>query len=309
MTLAYFAIRSAQDKSMGDDEFYQRYPVVQHLYQDVQRWTGLSMDQLLGHDVPEDPDAAKCLFDIRIVLFQLGIHDVLAEEGVQPGAAIGVSLGIVAASAMAGAVSREDAFHILQQIRNIPVDRTDLPPQGVAMVRLARRKNIDYYVKAGGSKVYLAADFGQASDKSVYYILLGGERDALQKLAAKHPEVLIMNAARAEHTPLLQRESDFMRSYLSEIKFSDPRIPFEACLGTDPVREASQVRDAIWQNQVLPARIPHGLARMADEGVRFCVSLGPTQVEAFIGFPFPVIRVSAPDNIPAALAQIRELGY
>lgn len=307
MRIAYFMLKSAQDQYVGNTELHEKYAVVRKLHEDISSWTGLTVDELL-HDVSQPEEGTRhSIQEIRSLAVHLALHDVLAEEGVMPEVVMGLSLGILSAACMAGSMSREDAFRLLWQKREV----NNLPPagsaQGVAMCRVADGKTPEYFYGPERDGVYLAVDFGMLPDDSAQYLMLGGYRKALEELVAAEPDVMMLRAPRAAHTPLRQEESDFIRIHLAGCTFSDPTIPLITCQDRRTLAKAVEVRDAIWENQIMPASIPDGLAQLTRHRTEFCLALGRPQVHKFMKFPIPIVRVAEPSDISDILGRISRI--
>jgi [acyl-carrier-protein] S-malonyltransferase len=307
MRIAYFMLKSAQDQYVGNTELHEKYATVQKLHEDISRWTGLTVGELL-HDVSEPEEGTRhSIQEMRSLAAHLALHDVLAEEGIMPEVVMGLSLGILSAACMAGSLAREDAFRLLwekREVNNLPSAGS---AQGVAMCRVAGGKTPEYYYENGRDGVYLAVDFGLLPDGSAQYLMLGGYKKALEELVAAEPDVMMLRAPRAAHTPLRQKESDFIRSYLMNCEFSDPRLPLITCQDQRTLTQAVQVRDAIWENQIMPASIPDGLAQLARHEVGFCLALGRPQVHKFMKFPVPIVRVAEPADVAGITGRIHRI--
>ena len=307
MRIAYFMLKSAQDQYAGNTELHENYAIVQKLHEDISVWTGLTVDELL-HDVSQPEEGTRhSIQEIRSLAVHLGLHDVLAEAGVMPEVVMGLSLGILSAACMAGSLAREDAFKLLWQKREV----NNLPPvgsaQGVAMCRVADGKTPEYYYRNARKGVFLAVDFGLLPDGSAQYLMLGGYKNALEELVAAEPDVMMLRAPRAAHTPLRKEESEFIRSYLAGCEFSDPRLPLITCLDQRTLATAAEVRDAIWENQIMPASMPDGLAQLEQQDVEFCLALGRPQVHKFMKFPVPIVRIAEPADVAAIIGRISRI--
>ena len=311
MTVAYFMFRAARAiRDIGSAELYESYQVVRDLYSDVSTWTGLTVSDLLDEDVPEKAEILHSVLAIRSLANHLSLADVLSEEGVKPSALVGFSLGLISASCVSGALSRRDAFEMLWERRNLVDEPASTAGQAVAMCRIGPDDDPDLLCGESWPGVYPAAYFGVTPDGDSQYLLLGGYKEALDRLAASEPDAVlkVLPDTRAAHTPLRQHECDFTRSYLADVSFADPVIPVIACQDPGALRTALDVRAAIWQNHVRPVRASYAMAEMTARGIELCIALGPTQVEGLMRFPCPVIRIEKPADVASALAKMAELG-
>lgn len=308
MTIAYFMIRASQSlKDVGNAELYENYQVVRDLYSDVSVWTGLTVPSLLDAEVPGKPELNHTMMAIRSLANHLSLADVLAEEGLKPSAVAGVSLGLTSASCLSGALGRRDAFEMLWERRHIPASTDE---QAGAVCRIGRDDDPDLLCGESWPGVYPAAYYGIAPDGSGQYVLLGGYRESIDRLAASKPDAVlrVIRGIRATHTPLRQHEVEYIKSYSADVTFADPVIPLMACMDPGTLRTASDVRTAMWQNQVRSVRIAYAMDEMAALGIELCIALGPTQVENLMTFPCPIVRFERPRDVARVLAKVDELG-
>ncbi len=308
MAVAYFMFRAARAiRDIGSAELFESYQVVSDLYADVSAWTGLAVSDLLDEDVPEKAEIQHSVLAIRSLANHLSLADVLSEEGLKPSAAVGFSLGLISASCVSGALGRRDAFEMLWERRHISDSGAG---QAVAMCRIGPDDDPGLLCGESWPGVYPAAYFGVTPDGGSQYLLLGGYKEALDRLAASEPDAVlkVLPDTRAAHTPLRQHECDFARSYLADVSFADPVIPVIACLDPGALRTALDVRAAICQNHVRPVRASYAMVEMAARGIELCIALGPTQVEGLMRFPCPVVRIEKPADVASALAKVAELG-
>jgi [acyl-carrier-protein] S-malonyltransferase len=311
MAVAYFMFRAAQAiRDIGSAELYESYQVVRDLYSDVSAWTGLTVSELLDEDVSEKVENLHSVLAIRSLANHLSLADVLAEEGLKPSAVVGFSLGLVSAGCLSGALGRREAFEMLWARRQITDEPAFAAGQAVAMCRIGPDDDPDRLCGESWPGVYPAAYFGPTPDGESQYLLLGGYKESLDRLAGSEPDAVlkVLSDTRAAHTPLRQPEGDFVKSYLADVSFADPDIPVIACLDPGALRTAPDVRAAIWQNHVRPVKASHAMAELAARGIDLCIALGPTQVEGLMTFPCPVIRIEKPADVAAARAKVDELG-
>ncbi|RFS86612.1 ACP S-malonyltransferase [Actinomadura spongiicola] len=308
MTVGYFVTRAAREDNAGVLEFYDAFPVVRELYDGVRKWTGLSLDEILGEHLPEDHGTSNSYSAIRSIAAQVAVADVLAQEGVRPDAVLGLSLGITSASCMAGAFDRADMFRMLWERRAIPMPVEGEPAQGVAICRIGPDTDTStvYGDKVDG--VYLGLDFGPAPDGLGSWVLLAGYRSALEALAEHQPSVVIIKQGiAAVHSPLRRPAAEFVRSLLDGVRFRDPQVPLTVCLEPRTLTTGEEVRTAVWENLIRTASIPHGFAELDRHGVKLLIVPGPSMADDMVTFPVPVLRVQRPADVEAAVTKVAEL--
>jgi [acyl-carrier-protein] S-malonyltransferase len=308
MTLAYFVHRADKETS-GDEasiKFYDEFPSVRRLYRDIAAWTGLSEEQIIADDLPEEHGLRNSMLAIRSIAAQSAVHDMLAAEGVCPQLVVALSVGISSASAMVGALSRQEMFAMLRHRRYMEPPQ-DGPAQGIAFCHLAADSDLDRFLGKGRDGIYVAIDFGAPPDGPGRNVVLSGYRAALERLAAEDPNVKIGAATTAKHSPLRKPVSDWLREYVSKLAFRDPVIPLATCLDDRLLTTAEEVRDALWQNDSRTASIPAGITQAINAGVQMFLVPGPPILSGLVDFRVPVLAVREPADIETAVTAVNRL--
>jgi [acyl-carrier-protein] S-malonyltransferase len=308
VALAYYVDRAPVSQE-GSIKFYDAFPSVRRLYRDIAAWIGVSEEQIIADDLPEEHESRNSMLAIRSVAVQLAVHDLLAAEGVCPQLVVGVSLGISSASAMIGALSRPELFGMLWHWhrRCIPEPAPDEPVQGTAFCHLDADSGLDRFHGKERDGIYVAVDLGLSPYGSGRNIVLSGYLAALERLAAEDPNVKLGAATTATHSPLLKPVSDFLREHVSKLAFRDPVIPLAACLDDHLLTTADQVRDAIWRNDSHAVSVPAGITQAIDAGTQMFLIPGPSAVEVIIDFRVPVLTVQEPADIETAVTTVNRL--
>jgi [acyl-carrier-protein] S-malonyltransferase len=307
MTLAYFVDRSPMSRE-GAIKFYDAFPSVRRLYGDIAAWTGESEEEILPDDLPDEHGARKySVLAIRSIAVQIAVHDVLAAEGMSAQLAVGVSLGISAASAMIGTLSRQELFGMLWHRRYEPEPAPDTPVQGIAFCHLTAESGLDRFLGKEREGVHVAVDFGTPPSGAGRNFVLSGYRSALERLAAEDPSVKLGKATTAKHSPLRKPVSDFIRQYTSKLAFRDPAMPLASCLDDRLLTTGDEVRDAICRSDSQTVSVPAGITQAINAGTRMFLLLAPSAVEGIIDFRVPALTVREPADIETAVTAVNRL--
>ena len=299
-------------------EIYRAYPVVQQLYTQIAAWTGLTVGQILEEELPTAQEQRQSVGTIREAALAVGVHDVLADYGLRPGAIGGLSLGAMAASCLAGAVDRRELFELLAHARNTPEPAPDQAQQGIAIAFApiagpagAAQGETEEYPGADSAGVYLAGDFGPTADGTQRLLMLAGHAEALARLAAEVPPgsvVPLPGRTIAVHSPLRRPYRDFMAPGIDRMTFSAPRLPLLSCLEPKVLTSADDVRDLFQRNSTDPISLVDVYTGMQRQGVELGLVMGPSIPEGVLAFPFPVVHVDRPEDIQQALGTAYDLG-
>jgi len=307
MTVGFFVSRATTPENAGSVAFFDAYASVRHFYADVSAWTGLTVEQILTGQLPDEHGARNAMLAVRSIAGQLAVQDVLATAGIRPSLVVALSLGISSATVTIGSLGREDLFRMLWHRRTMPGAGPE--PEGVAFCHLDPESDPADYQAPVRAGVHIGVDFGPSPAGAGRNVMLSGYRAALERLAAEDPVhvTMIGRGSTALHSPLRQASSDFLRAYVAKLPFRDPRIPLAACLDDRVLTTAGEVRDAVWRNQVRTADISLGLRQAVRHGVGLIILPGPSMAEGLIRFPAPVLPVTRPADVQRAVAAAQGL--
>lgn len=289
-------------------ELYRAYPVMRDLYDQVADWCSLPLSMLLEDDVPEAPEARQAIGAVRLAALSIAVHDILAESGVHPSVIGGLSLGGLAGAALVGAVSRQQMFQLMVAGVDFPGWPPSSPPQGMAVVNVPNGQRIETYL-AGHTRVHKAVWVGESASGAGTFVVVGGEADALVRLAEANPGVVtpIPTQDLAIHTPIREPFRAFLAPYLARLEFTDPKLPLYAALEKKQLTTADEIRDMFDRNPVDPVYLPHIHGGMSDAGVDLAVVVSASISDGMLRLPFPTVHVERPEDIHKVLSTIYEL--
>lgn len=302
-----YAGQGAQHPGMGTD-LYEQYPAFRAALDgadvgfDLKAVSFTDPDGLLNETQYTQP----CM-----VAFAVGLTDVLAEKGIVPAAAAGLSLGEYSALYAAGVLDGKTAVEVAAF-------------RGRAMADAAKGVEAAMVAVLGADRETVAAACRAASDIGVAepcnfncpgQIVIGGERAAVEKAAAVVKELgakrcMPLNVSGPFHTSLLKPAGDALAEYFKTVEFRKPNIPIlHNCLGgekgagdTIPALLERQVRSSVYMEDCIRA--------MAALGVDAMVELGPGKaLSSFVkktlpGFPvFSVETAEEAEKLPGLLKE------
>jgi [acyl-carrier-protein] S-malonyltransferase len=292
-------------------ELYEAFPTVQKMYAEVADWTGLTVQQILTEDLPEPHEKRQSVGTVREAVHALAVYDVLLEHGLRPSVVGGLSLGGMTASCLAGALTRQALFEMLAHTGDTPELPSGEAAQGLALAFVASGVDPAPYRGEGRPGVYVAGEFGPTADGAMELLMLSGEQEALNQLAADVAEGTVAplpDRPMAVHSPLRTHFRTFMTPYIDAMPFQAPQLPLVSSLERKVLVTADDVRDMFDRNSVDPISLVHVYEGMKAEGVRLSLVMGGTIPDGVLKFPFPVVHVDGPKDIEQALTTVFELG-
>ena len=280
MSLAFlYAGQGSQHPGMGAD-LYEAHPA----FRAVLDAAGVDFD--LKTTMFTDPDGVLNLTEYTqpcMVAFAAGMTALLAERGIVPDYAAGLSLGEYSALQCAGVFTAPQAISLAAfRGKAMAAAAAGRPCGMTAVLGLDREKLQEACRQAAGAGVVEIANYNCPGQ-----LVIGGEQAAVDKAAALAKELgakrcLPLKVSGPFHTSLLAPAGDALREKFRETAFGAMRIPvlFD-CLGremgpedTIPALLGKQVQTSVYMEDTI--------RRLAELGVDTIVEIGPGK--ALIGF-------------------------
>lgn len=280
MSLAFlYAGQGSQHPGMGAD-LYEAHPA----FRAVLDAAGVDFD--LKTTMFTDPDGVLNLTEYTqpcMVAFAAGMTALLAERGIVPDYAAGLSLGEYSALQCAGVFTAPQAISLAAfRGKAMAAAAAGRPCGMTAVLGLDREKLQEACRQAAGAGVVEIANYNCPGQ-----LVIGGEQAAVDQAAALAKELganrcLPLKVSGPFHTSLLAPAGDALREKFKETAFGAMRIPvLFNCLGremgpedTIPALLEKQVQTSVYMEDTI--------RRLAELGVDTIVEIGPGK--ALIGF-------------------------
>ena len=280
MSLAFlYAGQGSQHPGMGAD-LYEAHPA----FRAVLDAAGVDFD--LKTTMFTDPDGVLNLTEYTqpcMVAFAAGMTALLAERGIVPDYAAGLSLGEYSALQCAGVFTAPQAISLAAfRGKAMAAAAAGRPCGMTAVLGLDREKLQEACRQAAGAGVVEIANYNCPGQ-----LVIGGEQAAVDKAAALAKELgakrcLPLKVSGPFHTSRLAPAGDALREKFKETAFGAMRIPvLFNCLGremgpedTIPALLEKQVQTSVYMEDTI--------RRLAELGVDTIVEIGPGK--ALIGF-------------------------
>lgn len=292
MSLAFlYAGQGSQHPGMGAD-LYEAHPA----FRAVLDAAGVDFD--LKTTMFTDPDGVLNLTEYTqpcMVAFAAGMTALLAERGIVPDYAAGLSLGEYSALQCAGVFTAPQAISLAAfRGRAMAAAAAGRPCGMTAVLGLDREKLQEACRQAAGAGVVEIANYNCPGQ-----LVIGGEQAAVDKAAALAKELgakrcLPLKVSGPFHTSLLAPAGDALREKFRETAFGAMRIPvLFNCLGremgpedTIPALLEKQVQTSVYMEDTI--------RRLAELGVDTIVEIGPGKaLSGFVKKTAPAIKTYA----------------
>lgn len=307
MSLAFlYAGQGSQHPGMGAD-LYEAHPA----FRAVLDAAGVDFD--LKTTMFTDPDGVLNLTEYTqpcMVAFAAGMTALLAERGIVPDYAAGLSLGEYSALQCAGVFTAPQAISLAAfRGKAMAAAAAGRPCGMTAVLGLDREKLQEACRQAAGAGVVEIANYNCPGQ-----LVIGGEQAAVDKAAALAKELgakrcLPLKVSGPFHTSLLAPAGDALREKFRETAFGAMRIPvLFNCLGremgpedTIPALLGKQVQTSVYMEDTI--------RRLAELGVDTVVEIGPGRtLSGFVRKTAKQIKcypVETAEELEAAIAALK----
>ena len=292
MSLAFlYAGQGTQHPGMGAD-LYEAYPAFRAVVDDADAGFDLKTTMF------SDPDGVLNQTEYTqpcMVAFAAGVTAILAERGITPDYAAGLSLGEYSALQCAGVFTAAQAVSLAAFRGKAMASAAAGRPCGMtAVLGLDREKLLEACQKASDAGVVEIANYNCPGQ-----LVIGGEKAAVDKAAGFAKELgarrcLPLKVSGPFHTSLLAPAGDALRERFRTEAFGEMRIPvLFNCLGremgpgdTIPALLEKQVQSSVYMEDTI--------RRLAELGVDTIVEIGPGKaLSGFVKKTAPAIKTCA----------------
>lgn len=265
-----YAGQGSQVAGMGQD-FYQSQPTFRAIFDSAPVDFDLKQCCFTGENLNETQYTQPCM-----VAFAAGVTALLAEQGIRPAVAAGLSLGEYSALCAAGVWDAKTAIEVVAF-------------RGKAMTEAVRGMESAMVAMLGIERGPLQAVCDKASSLGVVSIanyncpgqlVIGGEKAAVEAAVAHAKEsgcrrAMPLNVSGPFHTALLAPAAQALHGYFQNITFGDMAFPvLFNCLGKEK-SDADSI-PALLEKQVMSSvYMEDSIRRMAALGVDTIVEIGP----------------------------------
>lgn len=246
-----------------------------------------------------------------MVAFAAGLTAVLAERGIVPAFAAGLSLGEYSALHAAGVFDAPTAVKLVA-FRGKAMEQAAAGRDSamMAVLNLDRETLQSCCDEAGGLGCVVIANYNCPGQ-----LVIGGERAAVEKAAALAKErgvrrCLPLNVSGPFHTPLMAPAGDALQAHFQSVAFQEPTIPvLFNCLGRE--RSGEDIPGLLVRQVQSSVYMEDSIRRMAALGVDAIVEIGPGKaLSGFVKKTVPEVPVRAVEtvaDVEALTAWLEEL--
>lgn len=283
------------------------FPVCRQTFEEADATLGEPLSRLC-FDGPEDQLTLTENTQPAILTVSIAAYRLLSSLGLEPSFSAGHSLGEYSAHVAASTMSFRDA---LQLVRRRGRYMQEAVPVGegamAAILGLEAPEVARACEEAADGQVV-----GPANLNGPGQVVIAGSREAVHRAGERARalgarRVIPLPVSAPFHCALMKPAEDRLAPELRALAAHDPRVPIVANVDAEPKRDARGAIEALVRQVSSPVRWEEVVRRLASEGVRAYVEVGPGTV--LTGLVRKIHRDAATANIedPAGLDNVKAL--
>ncbi|GJH19787.1 malonate decarboxylase subunit epsilon [Caballeronia novacaledonica] len=234
---------------------------------------------VLGEDVLalDTADALASTVAVQVALVVAGVTAAraLAEEGIEPEAVAGLSVGAYGAAVVCGAIAFDDALKLVRLRATL---MQDAYPRGYGMLAVLglNEREIARAIADSGADAYIG------NLNAPRQIVVSGSDAALAQV---REIVLARGARKAErlcvsvpsHCVLLEKAAESLIDAARDVRIDTPRIAYVGNRGARVLRHADAIREDLATNLRYPVRWHDSTIALSELGAKIFVEMPPGQ--------------------------------
>lgn len=258
---------------------------------DVCRETFAEADAALGEPLStlcfEGPEAALRLTENTqpaILTVSVAAWRLLESKGYRPDFVAGHSLGEYSAHVAAGTLAFADAVRLVRRRGRYMQEAVPVGDGAMAAVIGLDAEAVERACReAAQGEVVSPANLNMPGQ-----VVIAGARDAVARASERAKElgakrVVPLAVSAPFHCALMKPAELRLAPELREVPARDPRVPVVANVDAEPKRDAGSAIEALVRQVSAPVRWEDVMRRLASEGVRKYVEVGPGTVLTGLG--------------------------
>jgi len=237
-----FSGQGSQYVGMGK-ELYENHEAAKKVLDEADQILDFDLKDMIFNGPEEDLNNTKNT-QPAIYTVSAMVKAVLAENGLEPAAAAGHSLGEYSALHAAGVLSFEEGLKLVRR-RGELMDQADPEGKGTmaAVIGLADEEVEAVLNQVDG--IVTVANYNSPGQ-----VVISGEVEAVGKaeelLAEKGAKrVIPLSVSGAFHSPLMEPAKEELKNTIEAVDFNDAQIPLIANVTADYVKESSEIKAAL----------------------------------------------------------------
>jgi [acyl-carrier-protein] S-malonyltransferase len=214
-----------------------------------------------------------------ILTVSVAAYRLLASRGLHPSFMAGHSLGEYSAHVAAGTIAFRDALQIVRRRGRYMQEAVPVGAGAMsAILGLDARAVAQACQEAAEGDIVSPANLNAPGQ-----VVIAGSRDAVARASARAKELgakraIPLPVSAPFHCALMKPAEERLAPELRALRVADPRVPVVANVDAEPKRDGAAAIEALVRQVSSPVLWEDVVARLASEGVRAYVEVGPGTV-------------------------------
>jgi [acyl-carrier-protein] S-malonyltransferase len=298
--------QGAQYVGMGR-ELYERWPAARATYAQASAVLGYDIARLCFEGPAEELRRTERTQPALLVT-SIAAYRVLAEHGIEPALAAGLSLGEYSALVIAGALGFDEAVALVEKRGRFMQEAVPEGQGGMAAILGLPAETVERLCReAAGVGVVEPANYNCPGQ-----LVVSGQVEAVRRCVelatvAGARRAVMLEVSAPFHCSMMAVAARRLAAELDRVTFRSPRIPVVANATADVVITPAGIRAALERQVCSPVRWEQSLRRMEAERCRLFVEVGAgTVLSGFVKRTLPGARsVQVGDD--SSLAKLLDL--
>jgi [acyl-carrier-protein] S-malonyltransferase len=299
-----FPGQGAQKPGMGR-ALAEKHPEAMAAFEAADKALGISLSRLCWEG-PLDELTKSVNAQPALLTHGVAAWRTIEAAGIKPSWAAGHSLGEYTACVATGAIAFEEAVRLVRRRGELMYRAGQERPGTMAAILGLTREQVEEACGAASETGVVVA----ANDNAPGQVVISGEIPAVERACEIAKQNGAKRAIRLEvsgafHSPLMASASRELEEALDRARIGDASCPVIANVSAEPVRSASEIRDALKRQLLGAVRWRGSMSVLIEAGAAF-VELGPGNVLRgllrTIDKQARAWNVDDPDSLQATLA-------
>jgi [acyl-carrier-protein] S-malonyltransferase len=253
----------------------ETFPICREAFEEADRALGEPLSRLC-FEGPDDQLVLTENTQPAILTVSVAAYRLLESRGYRPAFVAGHSLGEYSAHVAAGTIAFADALGLVRRRGRYMQEAV---PVGHGAMAVVLGLDVDA-VRLACEEAADGEVVSPANLNAPGQVTIAGTRDAVARAGERArargaKRVLPLAVSAPFHCALLKPAEDRLEPELRALDARDPRIPVVANVDADIKRDGASAIDALVRQVSRPVRWEDVIARLASEGVRAYVEVGP----------------------------------
>ena len=269
-----FPGQGSQYVGMGLD-LYNEFSFAQKYYELANEILGYDLTNICFYG-PEEKLSKTQFTQPAIFVHSIIIDTYLKNNGIQPNAVAGHSLGEFSALVSANILTFKDALKIIKVRSHAMSTSNNIQPG--AMAAIIGANNIDIITICNQKGVVVPANINAPGQ-----IVISGEKKSVYKAIEKAKEIglrrsIPLNVSGAFHSPLMESARKPLQKIINSVNFQETKTPIYQNILAKPVTDTKTIQNNILNQLEQPVLWKDTIENMIKDGITNFIELGPGKV-------------------------------